>query len=260
MQHRQRGAAALVLLAMMMVVMGVALMSAINHNTPQYYTRDVRNTQALAIAKSALLGYFISHKAFPCPDVDNQGQAASNSGGSCSPNVNQAGLYIGRLPWKTLGLEALQDGQYECLWYIISPDYLADLSAQYPSIVTASVASTPFAEQLRVRAVGDNDTTPNSIAAVVAVGSAYPDQTRRTDIQAPQCQASSPTPLTSSDLPHFFEQFNSHILTVSTETSRQAPASDAQHNNDQASVIAFSEVRSLVKKAYCKENPSASGC
>lgn len=260
MQHRQRGAAALILLAMMMVVMGVALMSAINHNTARYHARDALNTQALASAKAALLGYFIVHKTFPCPDVDNQGIAAPNSGSGCSPSIAQHDVYVGRLPWQTLGLAALKDGNNECLWYIISQNYTTDLSSQFAAITSASNASAPFNEQLLAKPVGDSLTTANSIGAVIAVGNAFPEQIRRADIQLPDCQATTPTTLLGSDLPHFFEQFTDNTLLTSTESSRQAPASDPQHNNDQASLIRFDEVHTLVKKRYCKENPGTTGC
>jgi hypothetical protein len=79
--------------------------------------------EALAQAKDALLAYAISHAAtpgvLPCPDINN---AAAYEG---SPKISGSACaaYIGRLPWKKLGLSDLRDGAGECLWYAISPRF-----------------------------------------------------------------------------------------------------------------------------------------
>jgi hypothetical protein len=52
--------------------------------------------------------------SLPCPDTNNDGQAELFVGTAC-PN------YIGRLPWRTLGLPDLRDGTGERLWYALSP-------------------------------------------------------------------------------------------------------------------------------------------
>lgn len=78
---------------------------------------------ALAEAKDALLAYAVSHAAtpgvLPCPDINN---AAAYEG---SPKISGANCaaYIGRLPWKKLGLSDLRDGSGECLWYALSPRF-----------------------------------------------------------------------------------------------------------------------------------------
>ena len=56
--------------------------------------------------------------SLPCPDVDNDGQltAVDQVAGNCTS-------FIGRLPWKTLGLPDLRDGGGERLWYALSANF-----------------------------------------------------------------------------------------------------------------------------------------
>jgi type II secretory pathway pseudopilin PulG len=48
----------------------------------------------------------------PCPDRNNDGNAEIN----CNTQANR----LGRLPWKTLGIDDLRDGAGERLWYAVS--------------------------------------------------------------------------------------------------------------------------------------------
>ena len=87
------------------------------------------NALVLNRAKQALIGYVAAQAvkagennpgALPCPeaaayfdDPSNEGKVAS----SCSlPKV-------GRLPWRTLGLDKLTDASGEPLWYVVSPGW-----------------------------------------------------------------------------------------------------------------------------------------
>ncbi len=82
-----------------------------------------RSLEALAQARSALIGYAISYAErhpgegygfLPCPDSGNDG---STPIGACGPRGTAA---FGRLPWRTLGLPDLRDGWGECLWYAVA--------------------------------------------------------------------------------------------------------------------------------------------
>ena len=82
--------------------------------------KEVRLNQtgkALVQAKEALIGFSVGSDTMPgtlpCPDRTNDGVSDS-----CSASSS-----IGRLPWKTLGLSDLRDGDGECLWYALSPVY-----------------------------------------------------------------------------------------------------------------------------------------
>jgi hypothetical protein len=54
--------------------------------------------------------------SLPCPDLDNDGDADLLAGNNCPS-------YIGRLPWRTLGLPDLRDATGERLWYALSQNF-----------------------------------------------------------------------------------------------------------------------------------------
>jgi hypothetical protein len=91
--------------------------------------RDRISDAALAKAREALVGYATSRPIdnivgpgyLPCPDLDDDGWAEATCG-SQSGDIGQAER-LGRLPWKTLGLDDLRDGHGERLWYAVSSKY-----------------------------------------------------------------------------------------------------------------------------------------
>jgi type II secretory pathway pseudopilin PulG len=97
--------------------------------------RDKRTSEALAEAKAALLGFATSQNLtpgvcttncprpgdLPCPDTDNNGIAEVLCGNAAGTTQQVARL--GRLPWITLGLPDLRDGDGERLWYAVSSNY-----------------------------------------------------------------------------------------------------------------------------------------
>jgi len=82
---------------------------------------EERATKIMAEAKDALIGYAAASSVrpgqLPCPDTNNDGVAESPNGSGC-PSGN-----LGRLPWKTLGLEDLRDSTGERLWYAVSTNF-----------------------------------------------------------------------------------------------------------------------------------------
>ena len=80
--------------------------------------REKATAAALAQAKEALIGRAASDStrpgSLPCPDTDNDGSAELFAGSDCP-------AYIGRLPWRTLGLPDPRDGSGERLWYALFP-------------------------------------------------------------------------------------------------------------------------------------------
>ena len=128
--NRQRGAALLALLAVIMLGASWFLVSKLNAESGgAAAARKTRNAEVLNRAKQALVGYVAAQaaKAFednpgtlPCPEAagyfdstTQEGQSAS----SCSlPKV-------GRFPWRTIGTEKLVDASGEPLWYVVSPGW-----------------------------------------------------------------------------------------------------------------------------------------
>jgi hypothetical protein len=77
---------------------------------------------ALQQAKEALIARAALDRERPgslsCPDRNNDGIAESPSG-----TPNKCPTYVGRLPWKTLGLPDLRDASGERLWYALSEGF-----------------------------------------------------------------------------------------------------------------------------------------
>lgn len=119
---KQRGAAMMVMLVIMVIGTVAFLVSALNSSALQI-ERDKKTANALAKAKEALIGYAVSRGSIagnprpgdlPCPDTNAPGSVSyGTQSGACSAGA------IGRLPWKTLGIEEPKDGYGETLWYAI---------------------------------------------------------------------------------------------------------------------------------------------
>jgi hypothetical protein len=128
-KQRQRGAALMIMLVIM--VMGIATFFVSSLSTVALQIqRDQKTSDALAQAKEALIAYAITSENtgsvnarpgnFPCPDTDAPG--TSGYGDENAVPMCAAGS-IGRLPWKTLGIPVLVDGDGEPLWYAISGNF-----------------------------------------------------------------------------------------------------------------------------------------
>ena len=125
----QRGAALLALLAVAVMVFGYVLASRLNAASQFVAANRDANARALAQAKRALIGLMATTAAnstegnpgrLPCPEAPGYyGDPAQE--GIAAPNCSLPA--VGRLPWRTLGLEKLVDAAGEPLWYVVSPGW-----------------------------------------------------------------------------------------------------------------------------------------
>ena len=125
---RQRGGALLIIAALLLLGVVWGAMSALGKgHAPGQAEREVKTGAALQAAKQALLGYMVQLAArsdtavpgmLPCPEaLASIGTAAEGDEDlACS-------TLVGRLPWRTLGIEPLYDGEGEQLWYALSPAF-----------------------------------------------------------------------------------------------------------------------------------------
>lgn len=122
--RRRQGGAALLLLASVLVLgLGWYTVKALNTVAPSPSEREARTGVALQAAKQALLAYAAQYAGrstttepgqMPCPEA----RTLSNPGetyGTCSATA----ILVGRLPWKSLGIDPIYDGYGEQLWYIL---------------------------------------------------------------------------------------------------------------------------------------------
>jgi hypothetical protein len=152
----QRGA---VLLALTIVISVVGVLWL--YGNLSIHHSDIRTRQALTVAQSALIGRAVADVnragSLPCPDTNNDGVAELLTGVQCPS-------YIGRLPWRTLGLNDVRDDAGERLWYAVSPD-VRDASGN----VVNSVLTTG---QLLI------NTSPQQVAIVFAPNAVITPQSR----------------------------------------------------------------------------------
>jgi hypothetical protein len=196
---RARGVVVLITLLLVLGV-GIGLVtSGVTRTIPLQARIELRATIAMGEAKQALIGRAVADDdrpgSLPCPDavtnvagnVPNDGIADEIAGGQCP-------AYLGRLPWKTLGLPDLRDEHGERLWYALSPKYRDDASAQPINSDTPAVLVPPPGHD---RLVHLNTTAtvlvPQAVAIIFSAGAPVGAQARDT--------ATAPCATTGTDIP-----------------------------------------------------------
>ena len=126
----ERGFALIAILALAALIATFVIASALTRgNADVLNEREQRTMGALRQAKAALIAYaaasdwhlqtssgsYFQPGALPCPDADGDGD-------SDCVGANTASM-IGRLPWKTLGIDDLRDASGEQIWYALSHDF-----------------------------------------------------------------------------------------------------------------------------------------
>jgi type II secretory pathway pseudopilin PulG len=126
---RQRGVA-LIVAVLLLALTGVTGLIALARGSDDRTERDKRTAEALSQAKAALIGYAAGRALsannrfgdLPCPDTDNDGTAIVAATG-LPENCAAQHARLGRLPWKSLGIADLRDGDGERLWYAVSVNF-----------------------------------------------------------------------------------------------------------------------------------------
>src|SRR6185437_5226802 len=131
----QRGLAMLALVAI--VVMGSLywMMSGLAQPANRTAAKRAQNAKVLQNAKAALIGYVAMNAATPGATFtdDNPGSLPCPEAPGNVGNPAQEGIAasvcgslpaVGRLPWRTLGIDKPLDASSEPLWYIVSPGWV----------------------------------------------------------------------------------------------------------------------------------------
>ena len=206
----QKGFALIVLLSLLgFILVGVLL--TIARGSAGATERARRTSEALAKAKEALIAYAVAVQPdtsakrpgdLPCPDLNNDGQAEL----TCAATIQR----IGRLPWKTLGLSDLRDGDGERLWYALSANFLRSTVNQCPTVGAPGCLNSETVGTITVHdpvgtVVNDgtdpvNGTNPPSGAVAVVfapgpiitrLGGSTQDRSCAGDTNIPGCEQSS---------------------------------------------------------------------
>lgn len=117
---KQRGIA--ILLIVFIISLGAVsyLVASLNANSAKV-ERDQQTNKALAEAKAAIISWSATNNTpgrLPCPEDTTLIGLATE--GTSKNNCDSVDTRIGRLPWRTLGLSDIRDGNGDKLWYVIS--------------------------------------------------------------------------------------------------------------------------------------------
>jgi hypothetical protein len=245
--RKQRGAALMAMLAVL--ILGAAWWTVTAISKPISRTAEDRahNAKVLAEAKAGLLGWIAMTAAnvgennpgrLPCPEApgfqsnhdgtnyidDDDGVAAGN----CTLPA------VGRLPWRTLGLDKLRDSSGEPLWYAVSPGWALSNSTTPP---LTTVINSNTTGQLTL------DGSGNVVALIIAPGRAFNVAAAGGCTARAQLRARQPN--IAWDLRDFLECDNA---TSPADTSF-ASAGPGGSFNDQGLAVTASELLPVIEAA-----------
>jgi hypothetical protein len=229
--RNQHGAAFIVMLVIMVLGVTTVLVGSLS-SAGLKIKRDVKTAEALAQAKDALIGLAVIYNDYPgslpCPDTDNDG--ISDAGGSTNcPH------YIGRLPWKTLGLPDLRDAVGERLWYSLSANV-----RRYDSVRPLNSDTTGT-----LNVIGTN-TANNLVAIVFAPGSTIGTQSRSASNAF--CTTTGDTRKESLCAANYLEGSNADPSPGSSPNQNYQNANTSVQFNDQLITISHDQLVSKVEK------------
>ena len=153
------------LLAIAVMVFAYVLTSRLNAASRFVGVDRDSNAQVLSQAKRALIGWMAINAStdnnpgrLPCPEAVNA--IGTSSEGISAPLVAPSTpncATVGRLPWRTLGLNKLVDAASEPLWYAVSPGWRLQNSSTLLGIYADSLGAM----------VVDGQAAPNEVVALI---------------------------------------------------------------------------------------------
>ncbi len=167
----------MLMLTILVIGATALLVSSLSRSAAQI-ERDQKTADALAQAKEALIDDAVSQTPVASagylrlPDLGFMiGLAPSE--GSSAPNFSGNSKdysVIGKLPWRTLGLKPLRDGQGECPWYVVS--------GRFKNTPATDALNWDTQGQINLADSNGNIIARNLAALVVAPGHALDGQNR----------------------------------------------------------------------------------
>jgi hypothetical protein len=175
--RRQRGQAGILVAALIaLVIVSVVISKVSTSSTATTLRQAEASSQAMAQVKEALIAWSASRTPavdganarpgeLPCPDIN---PLDGYEDGSCVAGA------LGRVPWKTLGIEEPKDGYGETLWYSVDGSF-----RKYNNITSPITSDTRGI----ITVHQDSSTTTLStqaVAVIFAPGAALNSQDRST--------------------------------------------------------------------------------
>lgn len=130
-QARQSGAALIMFLVTVLLGFAWFVYNALEGTGNRPAEREQATAQALESAKRALLAWVAKNAAdsaeatpgrLPCPEVRSQASPGNANEGVAGPFAGIACDAVGRLPWRTLGVDQIRDGSGQPLWLAVPLD------------------------------------------------------------------------------------------------------------------------------------------
>jgi hypothetical protein len=204
------------------------------------YRKNAKTDAALAMAKEALIGRAVADSnhpgSLPCPDTNDDGIAEIFAGIACPS-------YIGRLPWKTLELPDLRDGDGERLWYMLSPAF-RDNAAVEP-------LNTDTIGNITIYSGNNTTSLTNRAAAVIFAPGAPIGAQARSGTQSAACTVTGTTIAQSLCGTNYLETVSSINNANATGPYISAPATATF--NDRLIVIDSVELMTAAETRAAKE-------
>jgi hypothetical protein len=254
---KQRGAALMVMLVILIIGAVTIFVSSLNSSALNI-GRDQITADALAKAKEALIGYAVTYGDthpgevpgyLPCPDTDGnnglqpEGSGEYGSGSPCSNAIaNKNVSVLGRLPWKTIDLPPLRDGNGECLWYAVSGTYKNLFKTDRMNWDNPGLLSVSDANGVTI--------STNVVAVIFAPGPVTNNQDRTPSPNAPICGGNyMPASYLENDT---FHGINNSTVTagkfIQPHDHRDANGNVVLNINDQMIYITADDIFNAIKK------------
>lgn len=241
----------MVMLVIMVIGAATILVSSLNSSTVQI-GRQETTSAALAQAKDALISLAVTYNDYPgslpCPDIgsdtDPEGDGVADAVGGLTTGCPQ---YIGRLPWKTLGIPDLRDAAGERLWYTLSRNVRRYASVRPLNSETEGTLN-----------ITGNYAANNIYAIVFAPGDTLAGQNRSTS-QTALCITTGTTIVASRCASNYLEDSNANKSTEASPVAGVNPNPNYLANlagstfNDQLIFITQQQLFSTIEKRIGRE-------
>jgi hypothetical protein len=237
-----RGQALLVLI-MMMSIAAVLLVYGSTTEVSRIVSANARTRLALEEAREALIGRALADAnrpgSLPCPDNDDDGSADLFTGSACPS-------YLGRLPWRTLGIGDLRDAAGERLWYALSPGFRDHPFA--PALNSDTRGTLEVYSNNKLRLV-----TSQGVAVVFAPGTALPGQRR--DASLTFCASTAKNVQRARCATNYLDTAAGVNNAAAAGPYISAPA--GEHYNDRLAIVITADLMPLVERRAALETRNA---